>query len=108
MEPADVALAYKELWRLERAFREMKSDLDLRPVFHQPFRITDTVANYQIIRMRMSVCQTLLISLLLEELTISLIFSGRFPIQRSMISATISGPAFWKYRVFTLLGGSSR
>jgi len=28
------ALAYKDLWRVERAFRNMKSILDLRPVFH--------------------------------------------------------------------------
>lgn len=30
----EVALAYKELWRVEQAFREMKSGLDLSPVFH--------------------------------------------------------------------------
>jgi hypothetical protein len=29
-----VALAYKSLWRVERAFRETKSTLDVRPVFH--------------------------------------------------------------------------
>ncbi len=34
MSTSEVALAYKELWRVERAFREMKSGLDLRPVFH--------------------------------------------------------------------------
>lgn len=34
--PADeVALAYKGLWRVERAFREQKSTLDVRPIFHQ-------------------------------------------------------------------------
>lgn len=33
--PADeVALTYKSLWRVERAFRETKSTLDVRPVFH--------------------------------------------------------------------------
>ena len=32
---AEVAKAYKSLWRVERAFREMKSTLDVRPVFHQ-------------------------------------------------------------------------
>jgi hypothetical protein len=30
----DVALAYKSLWRVERAFRETKSTLEVRPVFH--------------------------------------------------------------------------
>jgi hypothetical protein len=32
---AEVALAYKSLWRVERAFRALKSTLDVRPVFHQ-------------------------------------------------------------------------
>jgi hypothetical protein len=30
----DVALAYKSLWRVERAFRETRSTLDVHPVFH--------------------------------------------------------------------------
>jgi len=34
LRPEQVALAYKELWRVEQAFREMKSGLDLRPIFH--------------------------------------------------------------------------
>ncbi len=29
-----VALAYKDLWKVERAFRELKSGLDLRPIYH--------------------------------------------------------------------------
>ena len=32
---ADVALAYKSLWQVERAFRALKSTLDVRPIFHQ-------------------------------------------------------------------------
>jgi hypothetical protein len=31
---AEVALAYKSLWRVERAFRSLKSSLDVRPVLH--------------------------------------------------------------------------
>lgn len=34
LNTAEVALAYKDLWRVERAFREIKSSLDLRPVYH--------------------------------------------------------------------------
>ena len=30
----EVALGYKGLWRVERAFRELKSTLELRPVYH--------------------------------------------------------------------------
>jgi hypothetical protein len=34
--PAEaVALAYKSLWRVERAFRETKSTLEVRPIYHQ-------------------------------------------------------------------------
>jgi transposase len=32
--PADVARAHKSLWRVERTFRETKSTLEVRPVFH--------------------------------------------------------------------------
>jgi hypothetical protein len=31
---ADVAQTYKSLWRMERAFRETKSTLEARPIFH--------------------------------------------------------------------------
>jgi hypothetical protein len=31
---SEVAKAYKSLWRVERAFRETKSTLDVRPVYH--------------------------------------------------------------------------
>lgn len=30
----EIALNYKHLWRVERSFRELKSTLDLRPIFH--------------------------------------------------------------------------
>jgi len=31
---AEVALTYKQLWQVERAFRGLKSNLDLRPLYH--------------------------------------------------------------------------
>ncbi|MBO8129877.1 MAG: IS1634 family transposase [Peptococcaceae bacterium] len=31
---AEVAKAYKQLWRVERAFRELKQKLDVRPMYH--------------------------------------------------------------------------
>jgi Transposase DDE domain len=34
LDPADVARTYKSLWRVERTFRETKSTLEVRPVFH--------------------------------------------------------------------------
>ncbi len=34
LSPTEVALAYKNLWRVERAFREEKSTLEVRPIFH--------------------------------------------------------------------------
>lgn len=32
---AEVALTYKSLWRVERTFREQKSTLEVRPIYHQ-------------------------------------------------------------------------
>lgn len=34
LAPEDVALAYKQLWRVERAFRTLKTSLDVRPMYH--------------------------------------------------------------------------
>lgn len=34
LTPEEVARAYKSLWRVERTFRETKSTLDVRPLFH--------------------------------------------------------------------------
>jgi hypothetical protein len=34
IDTADVARAYKSLWRVERAFRETKNTLEVRPTFH--------------------------------------------------------------------------
>ena len=34
MPPDEVARAYKSLWRVERTFRETKSTLEVRPIFH--------------------------------------------------------------------------
>jgi transposase len=35
LSPEQVALKYKELWQVEHAFRDIKSVLETRPVFHQ-------------------------------------------------------------------------
>jgi hypothetical protein len=35
LPPDEVARAYKGLWRVERAFREQKATLEVRPVYHQ-------------------------------------------------------------------------
>ena len=35
MPAAQAALKYKELWQVERVFRDVKSLLETRPVFHQ-------------------------------------------------------------------------
>lgn len=34
LSPCEVALKYKDLWRVERIFRDFKSVLDVRPIFH--------------------------------------------------------------------------
>lgn len=35
LDAAEVALKYKELWRVERAFRTVKSVLETRPIYHK-------------------------------------------------------------------------
>ena len=35
LSAADVAHTYKSLWRVERTFREQKSTLEVRPIYHQ-------------------------------------------------------------------------
>ena len=35
LSPAEVAKTYKGLWRVERTFREEKSTLEVRPIYHQ-------------------------------------------------------------------------
>lgn len=35
MSAAEVATTYKSLWRVERTFREQKSTLEVRPIYHQ-------------------------------------------------------------------------
>ena len=34
LSPAEIGVAYKELWRVEHAFRELKTGLEIRPVYH--------------------------------------------------------------------------
>jgi transposase len=34
METKDVALRYKDLWQIERGFRDLKSELETSPIFH--------------------------------------------------------------------------
>lgn len=34
-QKSTAALVYKELWRVEQAFHNLKSDLELRPMYHQ-------------------------------------------------------------------------
>ena len=34
LSPSEIALAYKELWRIENTFRELKTSLEIRPCYH--------------------------------------------------------------------------
>ena len=34
LSPAEIGVAYKELWWVEQAFRELKTGLEIRPVYH--------------------------------------------------------------------------
>lgn len=35
LTPDEAALVYKELWRVEQAFRNLKDNLELRPMYHR-------------------------------------------------------------------------
>ena len=35
MKAEDIAMGYKQLWTVERVFRDMKNILELRPVYHR-------------------------------------------------------------------------
>lgn len=35
LAPEEAAVVYKELWRVEQAFRNLKSDMSLRPMYHR-------------------------------------------------------------------------
>jgi transposase len=43
LSPEKITLKYKELWQLEHIFRDMKSVLDTRPVYHQ---IAETIRGH--------------------------------------------------------------
>lgn len=53
LSAADVALTYKRLWRVERAFRTEKSVLDVRPIYHHSDRnsIGHIVASFLALRL---------------------------------------------------------
>jgi transposase len=45
LSPAEVATAYKDLWRIEAAFRDLKSGLEIRPMYHwTPPRVRGHIA----------------------------------------------------------------
>ena len=55
LPPAEVARTYKGLWRVERAFREEKSTLEARPIFHHgdDTSIGHLVASFLALRLEM-------------------------------------------------------
>lgn len=47
MDAADVVAGYKQLWAIERVFRDMKNILDIRPVYHH---LDDRIRSHILIR----------------------------------------------------------
>jgi hypothetical protein len=60
----DVALAYKSLWQIEQAFRELKSGLEIRPVF---LRVEDHVRGHILVCFLALVLEAALQRLLKEQ-----------------------------------------
>jgi transposase len=46
MDAADVVSGYKQLWAIERVFKDMKNTLDIRPVYH---RLDDRIRSHILI-----------------------------------------------------------
>jgi hypothetical protein len=46
LDAADVVYGYKQLWAIERVFRDMKNTLDIRPVYH---RLDDRIRSHILI-----------------------------------------------------------
>jgi hypothetical protein len=53
LPPAEIAMTYKGLWRVERTFREEKSTLEVRPLYHHldQTRIGHIVASFLALRL---------------------------------------------------------
>ena len=46
LSPAEIRVTYKELWRVELAFRELKTGLEITPVYHwASARVRGTLAS---------------------------------------------------------------
>jgi transposase len=61
VSPAGVAQTYKSLWRVERTFREDKSTLKVRPIYHQRDNtsIGHIVASFLALRLEVDLCMQL-------------------------------------------------
>jgi hypothetical protein len=61
LSPAEVAQTYKSLWRVERTFREQKSTLEVRPIFHHrdDTSIGHIVASFLALRLEVDLQQRL-------------------------------------------------
>jgi transposase len=46
MDAADVVAGYKQLWAIERVFKDLKNTLDIRPVYH---RLDDRIRSHILI-----------------------------------------------------------
>jgi hypothetical protein len=66
LEAEEVALAYKSLWQIEHAFRELKSGLEINPVF---LRTEDHVRGHIVICFLALVLEATLIRRLRKEMT---------------------------------------
>lgn len=52
LDPADAALAYKQLWTVEEIFRTMKSLLETRPVYHRTDEAIRGHVSFLVLRLR--------------------------------------------------------
>jgi len=102
LDTAEVALAYKDLFRVERAFRELKSTFDLRPIYH--FKDRRVRAHVMVCFLALVLESTLLRSLKQMNSQVEYMYLIRDLKQLKAVELTLEGT---RYLCRTELPGSS-
>jgi len=103
LPPEEVALAYKGLWSVERAFREQKSVLEIRPLYHHhdDTRIGHIVASFLALRLEVDLMGRL------DERSVSISWPTLM-LDLSQLQAVHISMGQDHYRIRTDLAGSSQ
>jgi multidrug efflux pump subunit AcrA (membrane-fusion protein) len=110
LPPEQVALAYRGLWRVENAFRTLKTPLELRPLFHTSEagirgHVQACVLAYGLVRMIEDRLDTADLDLNAKEALQELARIQRAPLYRAGVTVTkTSTPTEQQQRLLTAIG----